>query len=65
MYDTREFHLDGVVTSSTLINWAKHKKTELKSLDWNEVLMTFWKKNPSYLFNYPGIKLLQILRKNW
>ncbi|MDD2673516.1 MAG: DUF4403 family protein [Flavobacterium sp.] len=64
MYDTREFHLDGVVTlvsDVTLINWKLNTKTELKSLDWNEspTMTVFGKNVPvTYLIN-PGIKLFK------
>jgi hypothetical protein len=64
MYDTREFHLDGVVTlisDVALINWKLNTKTELKSLDWNEspTMTVFGKNVPvTYLIN-PGIKLFK------
>jgi hypothetical protein len=64
MYDTREFHLDGVVTlvsDVSLINWKLNTKTELKSLDWNEspTMTVFGKNVPvTYLIN-PGIKLFK------
>ncbi|MFH6970443.1 DUF4403 family protein [Flavobacterium petrolei] len=64
MYDTREFHLDGVVTlvsDVTLINWKLNTKTELKSLDWNEspTMTVFGKNVPlTYLIN-PAVKLFK------
>lgn len=64
MYDTREFHLDGVVTlisEVALVNWKLNTKTELKSLDWNEnpTMTVFGKNVPvTYLIN-PGIKLFK------
>ena len=64
MYDTREFHLDGIVTlisEVALVNWKLNTKTELKSLDWNEnpTMTVFGKNVPvTYLIN-PGIKLFK------
>ena len=64
MYDTREFHLDGVVTlvsDVALINWKLNTKTELKSLDWNEspTMTVFGKNVPvTYLIN-PAVKLFK------
>lgn len=64
MYDTREFHLDGVVTlvsDVSLINWKLNTKTELKSLDWNEspTMTVFGKNVPlTYLIN-PAVKLFK------
>ena len=64
MYDTREFHLDGVVTlvsDVALINWKLNTKTELKSLDWNEspTMTVFGKNVPvTYLIN-PAVKIFK------
>lgn len=64
MYDTREFHLDGVVnlvSDVALTNWKLNTKTELKSLEWNESpTMTIFGKNVpvTYLIN-PAIKLFK------
>jgi hypothetical protein len=64
MYDTREFHLDGVVnlvSGVALTNWKLNTKTELKSLEWNESpTMTIFGKNVpvTYLIN-PAIKLFK------
>jgi hypothetical protein len=64
IYDTREFHLDGVVTlvsDVALINWKLNTKTELKSLDWNEspTITVFGKNVPvTYLIN-PAVKLFK------
>ncbi|SHL36471.1 DUF4403 family protein [Flavobacterium xanthum] len=64
MYDTREFHLDGVVnlvSDVALTNWKLNTKTELKSLEWNESpTMTVFGKNVTvtYLIN-PAIKLFK------
>ncbi|MBG6186359.1 hypothetical protein IWX80_000694 [Flavobacterium sp. CAN_S2] len=64
IYDTREFHLDGVVTlvsDVALINWKLNTKTELKSLDWNEspTMTVFGKNVPvTYLIN-PAVKLFK------
>ena len=64
IYDTREFHLDGVVTlvsDVALINWKLNTKTELKSLDWNEspTITVFGKNLPvTYLIN-PAVKLFK------
>ena len=64
MYDTREFHLDGVVnlvSDVALTNWKLITKTELQSLEWNESpTMTIFGKNVpvTYLIN-PAIKLFK------
>ena len=64
MYETREFHLDGVVnlvSDVALTNWKLNTKTELKSLEWNEspTMTVFGKNVPvTYLIN-PAIKLFK------
>lgn len=64
LYNTKEFHLNGIVTlnsSVNLNNWKLKTQTELKSLDWNEspTMSVFGKNMPvTYLIN-PSIKLFK------
>lgn len=64
LYNTQEFHLNGVLTLSSdvaLDNWKLVTKTELKSLDWKEspTLVVFGKNVPvTYLMN-PTIQLFK------
>lgn len=64
LYNTKEIHLDGIVTLRSdvaLKNWKLNSKTELKSLDWNEspTMLVFGKNIPiTYLIN-PAIKVFK------
>lgn len=64
LYNTKEFHLNGIVTLNSKVNlnnWKLKTQTELKSLDWNEspTMSVFGKNMPvTYLIN-PSIKLFK------
>ena len=64
LYNTKEFHLNGVITLTSdvsLNNWKLKTKTELKSLDWNEspTMVVMGKNIPvTYLIN-PAVKLFK------
>ncbi len=64
LYNTKEFHLNGIVTLISdvgLTNWKLNTVTELKSLDWNEspTMEVFGKNMPvTYLIN-PAVKLFK------
>lgn len=64
LYNTKEFHLNGIVTLNSnvsLNNWKLKTQTELSSLDWNEspTMAVFGKNMPvTYLIN-PSIKLFK------
>lgn len=64
LYNTQEFHLNGIVTLNSnvnLNNWKLKTQTELTSLEWNEspTMSVFGKNMPvTYLIN-PSIKLFK------
>lgn len=62
IYNTKEFHLNGVVSLMSdvaLTNWKLITKTELKSLDWNEspTMVVFGKNVPVTYLMTPAIKI--------